>query len=53
MTEIVALIEQTRAWRKQHSMNGRRIEAAACAIREKALTDALKAIGGTAPQEAA
>jgi glycerol dehydrogenase-like iron-containing ADH family enzyme len=53
VTQIIALIHETRQWRKEHKLAGRQIEAAACAIREKALSDALKAIGGTLPPKEA
>ena len=44
MTAIHALIAETIAWRDEHKRAGRGIEAAACAIRLKALRDALAAI---------
>lgn len=44
MSEIQALIDEAVGWQKLHREAGRRIEAAAAAIRVKALQDALAAI---------
>jgi hypothetical protein len=44
MTAIVAMIEETESWRAAHRAARRHIEAAACAIRLKALRDVLAAI---------
>lgn len=38
---INRLLEETRRWRAEHIVAGRQIEAMACAIRERALMDAL------------
>lgn len=48
MGDIVAMIEETDRWRLYHRSRGGdcRIEAAACAIREHALLDALREMGG-------
>ncbi|WP_187272436.1 hypothetical protein [Methylobacterium sp. WL9] len=46
---ITALIERTKTWRDQHRTAGRGIEAAACAIRLKALTECLDIVSGEAP----
>lgn len=46
-SEIVAMIEQVDAWRLGHRYARCHIEAAAAAIREHALLDALEAIGGS------
>ena len=49
MEEIKKLFEETRRWRLQYvrtpTRPGNVIEAAACAIREKALLDAMVALG--------
>lgn len=44
MTVILKLISETEKWRKEHKAFGRHIEAAACAIRLKALRDAVEAL---------
>jgi hypothetical protein len=44
MATIDAMIEETEGWRAAHKAARRHIEAAACAIRLKALRDALAAI---------
>lgn len=44
MTAIKKLISETEGWRKLHKARGAHIEAAACAIRIKALQDALSAL---------
>ncbi|WP_267550286.1 hypothetical protein [Rhizobium rhizogenes] len=41
MTKILALISETESWRTYHKRRNQHIEAAACAIRLKALHDAL------------
>lgn len=41
MDEIKRMIAQTQQWRLEHRGAKRKIEAAACAIRERALRDAL------------
>jgi hypothetical protein len=43
---IRELIERTEAWRQEHKLRGKRgrIEAAACAIRLTALSDALRVV---------
>lgn len=46
MAELDRMIADTRNWRVEHHNARRRIEAAACAIREKALLDARAAILG-------
>lgn len=38
---IKALLSEARRWRAEHLASGHHIEAAACAIRERALMDAL------------
>ncbi len=48
MAEIERMIFEARDWRREHFANRRMIEAAACAIREKALCDAREAIAGRA-----
>lgn len=42
--QIKALIAEAERWQKEHSTAGRRIEAAACAIRTKALREALEIV---------
>jgi hypothetical protein len=50
MAELERMIAEVREWRAfhreqaRHGVEGARIEAAACAIRERALMDALAAI---------
>lgn len=44
MDDIVALIRETESWRSEHKRHRRWIEAAACAIRIKALQDAIAAL---------
>ena len=50
MAEIKRMIEETAAWRAEHvaaakaGQKGRWVDAAACAVREKALREALRAI---------
>lgn len=44
MAKIASLISEAEAWRKLHRARGAHIEAAACAIRIKALQDALAAL---------
>lgn len=46
MTAILLLISEADRWRIEHKRAGRQIEAAACAIRIKALKDALEALKG-------
>lgn len=46
MTAILKLISEAESWRVFHRSKGAHIEAAACAIRIKALKDALAALGG-------
>jgi len=46
MIAILTLISITEQWLTYHKRNGRHIEAAACAIRIKALRDAVKALEG-------
>lgn len=46
MTAILKLISETESWRVFHRSKGAHIEASACAIRIKALKDALAALGG-------
>ncbi|MGZ2484358.1 hypothetical protein ACVITL_002881 [Rhizobium pisi] len=46
MTAILKLIAETESWRIFHKSRGSHIEAAACAIRIKALRDALAAACG-------
>lgn len=46
MAELDRMIAETRQWRVEHHNERRCIEAAACAIREKALLDARRAILG-------
>ncbi|NTG86144.1 hypothetical protein G6L15_08295 [Agrobacterium rhizogenes] len=41
MADILKLISETEAWRTFHKKRGYHIKAAACAIRLKALRDAL------------
>lgn len=41
---IKSLIADARRWQKEHAAAGRRIEAAACAIRTKALREALEIV---------
>lgn len=48
MPKLESMILETRDWRIMHARERRRIEAAACAIREKALCDAREAIVGRA-----
>ena len=43
---LLSLIRQAQNWRRDHIRAGRGIEAAACAIRIRALEDALAVIGG-------
>jgi hypothetical protein len=45
MKEITNLFQETRKWRLDYREKGQKIEAAACAIREKALLDAMMALG--------
>jgi hypothetical protein len=49
MTEIRRMIDETDCWRKLHKAANRHIEAAACAIRIKALRDAIAAIADESP----
>lgn len=42
--KIQKLIDEATAWRNEHKLANRGIEAAACKIRIRALQDALKAI---------
>lgn len=57
MGELVRMIEETRALRKFHhdqfrrGVKGASIEAAACAIRERALEDARRAIIAARPRQ--
>jgi hypothetical protein len=44
MAEIKRMISETRKWKTFHMDRDAHIEAAACAIREAALKDALRAI---------
>lgn len=44
VTAIQRLIEESETWLKDHKLNRRHIEAAACSIRIKALKDALAAM---------
>jgi len=44
MSRILAMISETEEWRKLHKAKGAHIEAAACAIRLKALRDAVSAL---------
>lgn len=44
MNAILKLISETESWRTFHKSRGSHIEAAACAIRIKALRDALAAV---------
>lgn len=44
MANILALIQETESWRSEHKRHRRWIEAAACAIRIKALQDAIAAL---------
>jgi len=52
MEEILKLFKETRKWRLYHKSRERdgKIEAAACAIRECALLDALTVLGLTVEQ---
>lgn len=53
MNEVKALFLETRQWRTFHRVNsarGHSIESAACAIRERALLDALLALGMSAEE---
>lgn len=45
MSAIREMIAETKRWLAEHKAAGRRIEAAACAIRLRALEDALTACG--------
>ncbi len=47
MIGIMRLISETERWHQLHKAMGRHIEAAACAIRLKALRDALEALKET------
>lgn len=42
MTVILTLINETERWRAEHKAASRHIETAACAIRLKALRDAVE-----------
>lgn len=45
MTALIEkMIVETQQWQKAHRSNGRQIEAAACAIRVRALQDAMMVI---------
>jgi hypothetical protein len=45
MDEIKKLFQETRQWRKTYLSEGDSLQAAACAIRERALLDALSVLG--------
>jgi hypothetical protein len=49
MTRLLALIDDARRWREWHRARGNTIEAAAAAVREQALRDAVKALKDRAP----
>ncbi|MBM7045424.1 hypothetical protein [Rhizobium lusitanum] len=49
MAEILRLISETESWRKFHKNRSQHIEAAACAIRIKALRDALSCLPPSSP----
>jgi hypothetical protein len=44
VSAILKLIEETESWRRFHKARNAHIEAAACAVRIKALRDALDAV---------
>lgn len=48
MARIAQLIVETDSWRIAHKLAGRHVEAAACAIRVRALRDALAAVAAEA-----
>ena len=53
MTALDLLIAEARSWRREHHFAKRRVEAAAAALREKALLDARAAILGRIEPQAA